>query len=229
MMKADIEIVTGFIGSGKTTFINGLLEETLEKNERVVVLQLEEGETEIEEKFKGNEKITLIRSNYHSLTEKNFAELLKKKTPHRVIIEFNGTEEIQELLDIIHSKTIKPLCKLTCTYYVSEGSNFQSYLNNMGRFLLPCVQITNLVVLNNSSDISKNTLENINIILKQHNKFVPILEVQDHSLMKESIKSSNLFHRGLLKKCDLFFKELLNIEHIKFNVGIRKRKAHGKE
>jgi G3E family GTPase len=229
MMKADIEIVTGFIGSGKTTFINALLEDTLQKNENLMVLQFENGEMEIEEKFKTDKRITLINVNYEDITEKKFSGILDKVNPHRVIIEFNGTEEIQSLLDLIHSKYIKSRCKLTCTYYVSEGANFQVYLNNMGRFLLPCVEISNLIVLNNTEDVSKDTIQNINKTLRQYNKFAPVLEIKNKNYMKESLRESNLLHKGFLKRCDLLIKDLFNRKEIHFYKKLVRKKTYSKE
>jgi len=56
-MKCDVEVITGFIGSGKTSFLNGLLENTLVNEEKVLILLMENGETNIEEKFLKNNKI----------------------------------------------------------------------------------------------------------------------------------------------------------------------------
>ncbi|MEG0773488.1 GTP-binding protein [Clostridium sp.] len=210
MMKSDVEIVTGFIGSGKTTFINALLEDTLVKGERVVILQFESGETEIEKDLQNDERVTLLDVNYEELIENNFSAILQRSNPHRIIIEFNGTKEIQKLLDLIHSKHLKSHCKLTTTYYLSEGATFHMYLNNMGRFLLPCVEISNLIILNNTEDISKDILKSIEKTLNQQNRFIPILEVKEHSDMKQVLKDSNLFHKGFLKKCDLLLKDFLN-------------------
>ncbi|NRV17775.1 G3E family GTPase [Clostridium beijerinckii] len=46
-MKIHIEIVTGFLGAGKTSFINSLLKESLVDGEKVLVFQLEQGEKNI--------------------------------------------------------------------------------------------------------------------------------------------------------------------------------------
>ena len=51
IMKVKLDIVTGFLGSGKSVFINNIIKETITKDEKVVVLQLEDGETKISNNF----------------------------------------------------------------------------------------------------------------------------------------------------------------------------------
>ena len=46
-MKIHIEIVTGFLGAGKTSFINSLLSETQVEGEKVLIFQLEHGEKKV--------------------------------------------------------------------------------------------------------------------------------------------------------------------------------------
>ena len=51
IMKVKLDIVTGFLGSGKSVFINNIIKETITKDEKVVVLQLEDGEAKISNNF----------------------------------------------------------------------------------------------------------------------------------------------------------------------------------
>lgn len=208
MMKTDIEIVTGFIGSGKTTFINALLEHTLGKEEKVLIIQLESGAGDIEEKFIKNKNVRYKPMSYEEFSERRFNDILQKITPHRVIIEFNGTEDINKLLELIHSKRIKELSNLTTTYFVSEAKTFIPYLNNMGRFLLPCLQISDLVILNNTKGSNKDSLNSVTQTIKEYKDFIPILEVEHISNIKETLNRSKLFHRGILKTWDIFLKNL---------------------
>jgi len=46
-IKADVEIVTGFLGSGKTSFINTLIDNTLVDGEKILVILCERGEQDI--------------------------------------------------------------------------------------------------------------------------------------------------------------------------------------
>lgn len=207
-MKTDIEIVTGFIGSGKTKFINALLESTLSKNEKVIVVQLETGETEIERKFKEDNRVKFTTLAYGEFSEKRFIHMLKRIIPHRVIIEFNGTEDINELLELLHSKEIRKSSKLTTTYFISEAATLQSYLSNMGRFLLPCMQLSNLIVINNTESMEDTSVAKVKEFIKEYKEFVPVLEVKDIKDIKETVKYNKLFHSGILKTCDVFLKDL---------------------
>lgn len=46
-MKIDVEIVTGFLGAGKTSFINSLLKESQVEGEKIIVFQLESGKIQL--------------------------------------------------------------------------------------------------------------------------------------------------------------------------------------
>jgi G3E family GTPase len=58
-MKINIEIVTGFLSSGKTTFINSLLNESQVEGEKVLIFQLEQGKMGISE-FNSSIKVQAV-------------------------------------------------------------------------------------------------------------------------------------------------------------------------
>jgi G3E family GTPase len=206
-MKSDVEVITGFIGSGKTSFLNALIEGTLHKDERIVIIFLESGETELDERLMKHNQIKKIGYFIdNEFTENELKKILRIYNPHKVFIEFNGTGNINELLKIINCKEIKPLCKITTIYYVTEAVTLELYLNNMGNILVPCVQLSNLVLLNNTKELSANEVDKLKGIIEKYNPYVNILEVNEMAEMKGIVDESNLFHRGLLKKWDMFFK-----------------------
>jgi len=210
-MKCDVEVITGFIGSGKTSFLNGLLENTLVNEEKVLILLMENGETNIEEKFLKNKKITSVIFNCDKpINEDVFENLLKKYNPHRVIIEFNGTDDIRNLLQIIHSKKNRSLCNLTTVFYVADASTCELYLYNMGHMLMPCFQISNLLVLNNVENLNKNDIEKLRKNIYKLKPKVNILEVKNLKRIDETMKNSKLFHCGIMKKMDIHLRDLIS-------------------
>ncbi|MBM6861397.1 cobalamin biosynthesis protein, partial [Clostridium saudiense] len=98
-MKVKLDIVTGFLGSGKSVFINNIIKETITKDEKVVVLQLEDGETKISTDFVNvstimyNDEIYKLGSYIRNIVEENNCT--------RIIIEYNGTESFEELKDTL--------------------------------------------------------------------------------------------------------------------------------
>lgn len=90
-MKIHIEIVTGFLGAGKTSFINSLLKESLVDGEKVLVFQLEQGEKNIVHSSNISNFVRIQDAlDIKDLKEKMIYSI-KKYKPNRIIIEYNGT------------------------------------------------------------------------------------------------------------------------------------------
>lgn len=209
-MKADIEIVTGFIGSGKTSFINELIQDTLVDSEKIVIILCETGETQLEQIVKNDKRITIKYCNYENpLIEEYIKNILEVNCPHRVIIEFNGTWIVNELLDIIQSKSLIKLCKLTTMFHITDAVTFELYLSNMENMLLPPIKLSNLIVLNNTEAINKDKLEDVNLKLKRLNSHAHIIEAKNISEFKKLIEEAKILDNGFLKKFRIYMKNSL--------------------
>lgn len=116
--KADIEIVTGFIGAGKTTFINSLIKNTYLNIENLLIIQYEQGNQKILDVITNDNNINLeVIPGGSPLDSFQIENILKKYKPHRVIIEYNGTKNLSDLLDVLYSKSIKKIAKVTSTFF----------------------------------------------------------------------------------------------------------------
>lgn len=209
-MKADIEIVTGFIGAGKTSFINALIQNTLINNEKVVIIQCEIGEVQIEENLQKDKRITIKYCNHENLFTIGYIKyILDLHRPHRVIIELNGTWIINALLASLQNKDLKNRCKVTTVFHISDVTTFDLYLNNMGIMLLPSIKLSNLILLNNTDAISKQKLEEVRCKIKSLNSYAHILEVKTLGVFKATIKQAHILDKGLLKKFRIYMKNSL--------------------
>ena len=100
-MAIPVFLFTGFLESGKTTFIQDTLEDKrFNSGERTLLLVFEEGENEYDEsKFSGkNVKICYIDDNAE-LNEKNLKKLADSIRAERVLVEYNGMWQIQDFYD----------------------------------------------------------------------------------------------------------------------------------
>lgn len=100
-MSIPVYLFTGFLESGKTTFIQDTLEDKrFNKGERTLLLVCEEGETDYEpEKFSGkNVKICVIEDK-DELNEENLQNIVKSFKAERVLVEYNGMWNIQDFYD----------------------------------------------------------------------------------------------------------------------------------
>lgn len=209
-MNTDIEIVTGFLGSGKTSFINVLVESTLIGGEKLLIIQCERGAKEIEKSITEDKRVIL--KEYYSekpLAEEYLKYVLNFYKPHRLIIEHNGTRNIKDTLNLLNSKSLKKCGKVTSIFYVSEASVFNFFLDNMGGFLLGALQYSNLILINN---IDKVEEEEKNKIYKRIDSINPqgiILGIKSDESIKCSIEKEKILDRGFYKKLRIAFKNII--------------------
>ncbi|GAA0720517.1 hypothetical protein GCM10008905_09790 [Clostridium malenominatum] len=209
-MNTDIEIVTGFLGSGKTSFINALVESTLVDNEKVLIIQCERGLREIQKTIIEDKRVKIkLYDAEKPLTEEYLKYALTLYRPHRVIIEHNGTRNLIETLNIFNSKALKKHCKITTIFYISEASVFNFYLDNMGGFLLPAVEYSNLILINNINEVGKEEIDKIHKKIDSINPYAIIIGVKKGESIKAMVQKEKILEEGFLKKLRIFFKNIV--------------------
>ncbi|SFD41388.1 GTP-binding protein [Clostridium uliginosum] len=199
-MKIEVEIVTGFLGAGKTSFINSLIKESMVNGEKIIVVQLEKGEGKISSKLLENKSVRLIVINELKEVNDKMIYLIKKYVPNRIIIEFNGTWDLQELINILDEKNYREYINIETIFFIGDAKNLMLYIENMGNFLLPFIQYSNVLVLNNTDDCDNIKIKSTLDILRNLNPTAYILEVKNKYLFNASLKESKILDNGILKK-----------------------------
>lgn len=209
-MKIDIEVVTGFFGAGKTSFINALIKNTLVAKEKIVVIQCEKGEKNIEEKIPKSSQIVIKQYEpTKSLTEDYLKNIINIHSPNRIIIEYNGTRKIDEFLSILDEKKLKKLCYVSTIFNISDATTFNLFLNNMEGIIAPSIYNCNLAVINNSGRISNKELCTIKAKIESLNPKAYIMEVKDSRYLESVLSSEKILDNGLLKKFTLLLRNFL--------------------
>lgn len=175
--RAEVEIVTGFLGSGKTSFISSFLKISKEKNEEIIIFQCEKGKGTISEELTSNKNIVVKEfvSNYE-LKENEFLRTIKFYAPNRLIIESNGVCSLDKLLLFLNSKQIKKYVKVTAIITMIDGCTFNMFFKNMGSLILPNIQAADLIIVNNCSKISEAIAEEIIDKIKELNLHANVLK-----------------------------------------------------
>ncbi|MDQ2087636.1 permease [Herbivorax sp. ANBcel31] len=173
-MKTQIDIITGFLDSGKTTYINGLIKESKYLKEKIVIIQCENGEIEID-KHDSNIYVTKC-SNEESINDKLLMEVIKNQSPDRIIIEYNGTWNIQLLLDSLDYSILRKHCLLDKIIHVIDVNTFEIFINNMGAMFTQQISQSDTIVLNKTDKFSHEKLEGIKKSLKTLNKSAKIFK-----------------------------------------------------
>ncbi|WP_459476794.1 GTP-binding protein [Clostridium saccharoperbutylacetonicum] len=198
-MKIHIELVTGFLGAGKTSFINSILSESIVEGERILVLQLEHGKKEIKVDDYSNSFIVHKLYDINELNE-NLISLIRKYNPNRIIVEYNGTINFNTILDVLNEKVYKECCKITTVFFVADGITLKQFIDNLGSFIVPFIQNANMIVVNNTDYCRKELLDqNINKI-RNINPRAYILKVNNKYSIKAILKEAKVLDNGYLKK-----------------------------
>lgn len=145
-MTTPVYICTGFLDSGKTTFIK----DTLMKQEWIeegptLLLQCEEGEEEYSEKYLDENGLFLFNIEEREKLNKTFFENCEKiYHPVQVIIEYNGTWDLQEILDEDFPRN----WEIQGVYSTVSGETLDMYLKNMRNMLMNQLTESELIIIN---------------------------------------------------------------------------------
>lgn len=205
-MKCKLEVVSGFLGSGKTSFINSYLKTEVCSKQEILVVLLERGSTNIE---KGFRNVKIIYLNNCNNIESVLLDEIKYKNYNRIIIEFNGTYSLDVIANLIKNKKIKEKINFYGNYYIGESSNLEVYLKNMGELIIPFVQSSKIIVLNNLNSINEEKRKSLVNILESINLTAPIICSLSINNLEEDLKSSSYFKESILTRR---IKTLLNKE-----------------
>jgi len=130
---------------------------------------------------------------------------IKKYSPNRIIIEYNGTSNLKELIDILNEKIYRDYSKVTAIFFVADGKNLKKYIDNVGSFIIPFIQYSNMIVVNNMDYCKKEVLDEGFKKVRNINPKAYILKVSNKYTLKYALKEANVLDNGYLKKLKIKF------------------------
>ena len=192
-MKVKFEIVSGFLNSGKTSFINAYLNTEICLERDILIILLEEGVKSIRRDFKNIKVIYL--EDIDGLKDLLLKEIIKKEYS-RVIIEFNGTMNLSVIGKVFQDIEIRKRFNFYGNYYIGDSRNLKVYLKNLGEIIIPFIQSSKLIILNNLSVLSLNKQKDLIKSIENINSTAPILISSSLDTLEEDIKLSKYFKEG---------------------------------
>ncbi|MFV0344552.1 MAG: permease [Anaerocolumna sp.] len=153
-MAVYIDVVTGFLESGKTTFIKELFtKKRKESYEKIILLVCEEGEKEYDLHFlEANHIILYMVEDPKEITDELFDRIEQMEEPDYILVEYNGTWDINPLLNV----KIPNYYTFRNIVYVSEAETFFHYLSNMSALLHPHIKNSDYVIFNRFENINNS-------------------------------------------------------------------------
>ncbi len=171
MIKVDI--ISGFLGAGKTTLIKKLFENSFKK-EKIALIENEFGEIGIDGTFLKDSGIEIKEINSGCICcslvgnfEKSLQELIEKYSPDRIIIEPSGVGKLSEVVKAVEG--VKEDIKLNILCTVVDGGKCKMYFKNFGEFYVDQISEANTIVVSKTDKLSEEKVIEACEFIKQYN------------------------------------------------------------
>ena len=152
-MATKIDIISGFLGAGKTTFIKKLLKEAI-AGEQVVLIENEFGEIGIDGGFLKDSGIEIREMNSGCICcslvgdfGKSLEEVLTKYQPDRVIIEPSGVGKLSDVMNAVRDVAKNLEVKLNSAVTIVDACKCKMYMKNFGEFFNNQIESAGTIVL----------------------------------------------------------------------------------
>ena len=175
-----IDIISGFLGAGKTTLIKKLLAEAF-GGEKLVLIENEFGEIGIDGGFLKDSGVQVTEMNSGCICcslvgdfGKSLEEVLTKYKPDRVIIEPSGVGKLSDVIKAVEGVDSADI-KLNSFTVVVDAKKSKMYMKNFGEFFNNQVEYAGTIILSRTKDMKQEKLEECVKLLREHNKTATII------------------------------------------------------
>ena len=188
-----IDVISGFLGAGKTTFIKRLLATSL-KDEKVVLIENEYGEVSVDTDLLKDSSIEIKELSQGCICcslvgdfSKSLNEVINKYNPDRVLIEPSGVGKLSDIVKAIKSAYLGD--KINSLVCLVDAKKAKMYDKNFGEFFVYQIESAHTVILSRTDISKEETIVSALEIVRKHNKncvviTTPINNLSDEELLK---------------------------------------------
>ncbi len=191
MVKVDI--ISGFLGAGKTTLIQKLLK-TVYRNQNVVLIENEFGEIGIDGGFLKEAGIEIKEMNSGCICcslvgdfSKSLKEVVETYHPERIIIEPSGVGKLSDVMRAVDG--VKDEVDLEIGYRITvlDVNKCKMYLKNFGEFYVNQIEYASTIVFSRTDIAKEGKTDAALAIVKEHNADAAIVTTPVEQLNEESL------------------------------------------
>ena len=192
-----IDIVSGFLGAGKTTLIKKLLAEAFQ-GEKLVLIENEFGEISIDGGFLKDSGVQISEMSSGCICcslvgdfNKALKEVHEQFHPDRILIEPSGVGKLSDVIVAVEN-TVKdvPDMKLNSFVTVADATKVKIYMKNFGEFYNNQIESAGTIILSRTQKLSQEKLEAAVALLREKNPNAAILTTPWDVLDGETILSA---------------------------------------
>lgn len=207
-----IDIISGFLGAGKTTLIKKLIKEAY-ANEKIVLIENEFGEIGIDGGFLKEAGIEIKEMNSGCICCSlvgDFSVALKKVmsqfAPERIIIEPSGVGKLSDVIKAVSDLQDEQIQLNTFTTVV-DGNKCKLYMKNFGEFFNNQVAFANTIIVSRTQTMDDKKLSDVVTMLKEHNAHASIIttpwEELEGAKILSVMESGDAFKEELFEELDI--------------------------
>ena len=192
-----IDIISGFLGAGKTTLIKKLLAEAYQ-GEKLVLIENEFGEISIDGGFLKESGIQISEMSSGCICcslvgdfNKALKDVAEQFHPDRILIEPSGVGKLSDVIVAVENTAAEaPDLKLNSFVTVADASKVKVYMKNFGEFYNNQIESAGTIVLSRTQKLSREKLEAAVALLREKNPDAAILTTPWDELEGKTILSA---------------------------------------
>ena len=173
-----VDIISGFLGAGKTTLIAKLLKEAF-PGEQVVLIENEFGEIGIDGGFLKESGVEIREMNSGciccSLVGDFGTSVVEKYHPDRIIIEPSGVGKLSDVIKAVKDLHIENEIRLNSASTVADASKVKVYMKNFGEFFNNQIEHAGTIILSRTQNVSEAKLKTDIELIRSLNKDAHII------------------------------------------------------
>ncbi|MBO5279512.1 MAG: GTP-binding protein [Lachnospiraceae bacterium] len=205
-----INVISGFLGAGKTTLIKKLLSEVF-AGQKIVLIENEFGEIGIDGGFLKEAGVEITEMNSGCICcslvgdfGKALKEVLEKFAPDRIIIEPSGVGKLSDVTKAIEGVAKDTEVELDGSITVADATKCKIYMKNFGEFFNNQVECADTIVLSRTQNMKEEKLEAAVKLLQEHNSRAAIITTPwdelDGSIILKAMDEKNSMAEELLRE-----------------------------
>ncbi len=176
-----IDVVSGFLGAGKTTLIKKLLEEALDGS-KTVLIENEFGEIGIDGGFLKDAGIEIKEMNSGCICcslvgdfGASLKEVINTYAPERVLIEPSGVGKLSDVLRAVENVAADLDVQVNSAVAVVDASKCKMYMKNFGEFFINQIEYAGTIILSRTDKVAGEKLNTAVELIREHNKKAAIV------------------------------------------------------
>ena len=176
-----VNIISGFLGAGKTTLIKKLLSGCM-KGEKVILLENEYGEVGVDSGFMKDAGITVTELNSGCICctlagdfQKAVDELIETYHPDRLLVEPTGVGKLSDIRKAVEDAKARHDLEITGCATVVDAGRSRIYMKNFGEFFLDQIKSAETVIFSRTQLLSADRVEKSRQLVAEQNPAARII------------------------------------------------------